>query len=314
MGETFEQILSDLAEAEKYCEVEKPRTAYPWRTSLCAVYGLYARLYLYMNDYDNALTYAEKALALAPDLYDYNNLGWATPVQYSATSTMEAETLEYCETHSWTLSKIFKWSEWVFVRMSYLPTQWFCPSQELLDCYDDKANDLRYVLFFVEHGNRRFSASYDWYRYNQFYDGRYCIGGLATAEFILMKAEAQARNGDWQNALTTLSPLREARFTTGTATALTATSQSEALKQVLLERRREMPFAVRMMDIKRYATSSTTDDDVTIQREFYTVTSSGIDTSSTVQVNVKGDDDCLAIPIPLQDIQNAQGAIEQNPY
>ena len=124
----------------------------------------------------------------------------------------------------------------------------------------------------MEHGNRRFSVAYDWYRYNQLYDDSYAISGLTAAELVLMKAELQARSANWQDALVTLAPLREARFLPGTATVLTAASQSEALKQVLLERRREMPFTLRLMDIKRFAASVTPDDDVTIRREFYKVT------------------------------------------
>lgn len=314
LGKTFEQIFSDLQEAERLCIVDKPRPNYTWRTSKCAIYGLYARLYLYMNDYANALTYADKALALAPELYNYNNLEWANPVEYAETADMPAQTLYYSETHSWTSQKIYRWPEWAFIRLSYLGSQWFCPSQELLDCYEDKENDLRYDHFFVEHGNRRFSVPYDWFRYDLFNDGSYCISGLGPAEFILTKAEAQARQGSWQDALLTLQPLREARFKTGKATALNATSQSEALKEILKERRREIPFAIRLMDLKRFAVSATPDDDVTIQREFYMVKASGVDSSKKIQITAKGDDPRLAIPIPLEDIQNSQGAIEQNPF
>lgn len=314
LGATFDQILSDLGEAERRCTQDKVLSAYAWRTSRCAIYGAYARIYLYMNDYDKAMTYVDRALELAPALYDYNNLTWGTSSEYPASGNMPAQTLEYCETNSWNLAKVYKWPEWIYVRLQYLGTQWFSPSQELLDSYDDKEHDLRYVFFFVEHGNRRFSVPYDWYRYAQFYDSRYNISGLTTAELLLMKAELQARGSNWQHALATLDALRNARFVTGTATALNASSQAETLKQVLLERRRELPFAARLMDIKRFAASTVPDDDVTIQREFYKVTLSGIDTSGKVQVNVKGDDPRLAIPVPLQDIQNAQGAIIQNPF
>ena len=83
---------------------------------------------------------------------------------------MAEDTLHYCETHNWNLQKIYKWSEWIYIRLQYLATQWHSPSQELLDCYVDGKNDRRFDLFYVEHGNRRFSVAYDWYRYNQLYD------------------------------------------------------------------------------------------------------------------------------------------------
>ena len=84
LGKTFDRILDDFREAEKYCVVDRVQEGFAWRASKCAIYGAFARVYLYMNDYDNATTYVDKALALAPGLYDYNNLDWATPVPYPA--------------------------------------------------------------------------------------------------------------------------------------------------------------------------------------------------------------------------------------
>lgn len=313
LEETFTQILADLDEAEKYCTEDGVPENMAWRTSKCAIDGLRARIYLYMNDYTKAMTSVDKALALAPDFFDFNELQWGTPVSYPESGNMPAQTVEYCETNSWNLQKIYKWKEWIFIRMQYLGTQWFCPSQGLVDCFDDQENDLRYVFFMVEHGNRRFSVPYDWFKYEQFYDSRYNISGLTTAELVLMKAELQARAGQGDAALATLMPLRQARFATGTAIALTASDASEALKQVLLERRRELPFSARMMDIKRFSVSDTPDDDVTISREFYNCTLSGVDTSTKVQISVKGNDPAYAIPVPFEDVQNSQGMVEQNP-
>ena len=314
LGKTFDQILADLSEAERLCVQEKVKANYAWRTSQCAIYGLYARVYLYMNNYTKAMEYVNKALALAPELFNYNNLTWATPVSYPESGNMPAQTLEYCETHNWSASQIYKYSEWIYIRRHYLRTQWYSPSQALLDCYEDKENDLRFKFMYVEHGNRRFTVPYEWYRYDIFNDGGYAISGLTTSELLLMKAELQARSSDWNKALNTLNTLREARFATGKSTPLTASSQTETLQKVLKERRRELPFTVRLWDIKRFAISQTPDDDVTINREFYNVTSSVIDKSQKIQVTAKGDDPRLAIPIPLQDIQNAQGAIKQNPF
>lgn len=313
LGETFDQILSDMKNAEENCTEEDVPDNMAWRTSQCAIYGLYARIYMYMNDYQTALTYAEKAATLAPSLFDINELTWGTPADYPAVGDTPAQTIKYCETNSWTLKRIFPYKEWVYVRLQYLGTQWFCPSEELMSIYD-KTNDMRFQYFFNEHGNRRMSVLYDYYRYNQMYDGRYNISGITTASILLDKAECMARTGDWQAALATLTPLREARYATGTATALAATSQSEALKLILQERRREMPFSMRLMDIKRFAMSETADDDVTIERDFYKVNETGVDSSTSVHISVKGDSPKLAIPVPALDIQNSQGAIEQNPF
>lgn len=312
LGETFDQILSDLAQAEQLVTDDEVPSEKAWRVSKCAVYGLYARIFLYMNDYTKALDYADKALALAPELFDINGLTWGTEKEYAATDDAPAVTVKPCETDSWNKQKIFQYKEWIFVRLQYDGGQWFCPSEELMNSYD-KTNDMRFRFYFNEHGSRRFSVLYDYYRYNQFYDGRYIVSGLTTAELLLDKAECMARAGEWQQALTILTPLRQARYATGTATALTAATQQEALKQILAERRREFPFALRLMDIKRMAVNSDPDDDITITRDFYKVTDAAVDTTQPVHLNVKGDDARLAMPIPVLDIRNSQGAIEQNP-
>ena len=92
------------------------------------------------------------------------------------------------------------------------------------------------------------------------------------------------RLGQWQEALNVLTPLRQARYSTGTATALTASSQAEALKVVLEERRRELPFAFRLSDIKRFSVNETPDDDVTITRDFFEVSVTEVDTKHSQDV------------------------------
>lgn len=313
LGETFDQILSDLGRAEQLCTRKDLSDGMAWRVSLCAVNGFYARLYLYMNDYEKALAYADKALADAPELTDYNTLKWGKDTPYPATDDMPAQSIKNCETNYWGKTDIYKWKEWIFIRLMYNRAQWFCPSRELTGLYDHD-NDMRFVYMFAEHGNRRMNVPYEWYRYNMFNDGSYIISGLTTSELLLDKAECMARTGDWQQALTTLTPLRQARFATGKATALTATTQKEALKLILEERRREFPFAMRLFDMKRLAVNNDPDDDITFTRDFYKVTNAAVETSTPVHISVKGDDPRLALPIPVLDIQNSQGAIEQNPF
>ena len=186
------------------------------------------------------------------------------------------------------------------------------PSTQLANLYDQQ-NDLRFTYFFVEHGNRRISVLYDWWRYTQFNDGSYVIGGLTIQELLLNKAELMVRMGDWQNALRVLDPLREARYKAGTVTYLNASSQSEALKLVLEERRRELPFAFRMGDIKRFSVNETPEDDVTITRDFFEMTTTEVDTSRPKTWVIPGNSPMLAMPIYQTEIDSSQGMIEQNP-
>lgn len=306
LEETYNQIFSDLANAESISQdaVDPDKR---WRASKCAVNAFYARLYMTIGDYQKAKEYNDKALSNAPQLYDYNQFVEGTPGNYALGTTI------YCETNSWSESKIYYFPEYIFVRLGYNANQWYIPSKDLIASYDQE-NDLRYIWFMNPTGNYRFNCTFSEYRYNPYYDGSYAFSGLSIAELILNKAEINVRTGNWQQGLKDLEELRAKRFVTGSDITLTANSQSEALKQVLAERRREFPFALRMGDIKRYSVNETTEDDVTITRDFYEMTGAGPNKSNVLHLSVKGDDPRLAIPITDVEINASGGRIQQNPY
>ena len=312
LEKTYEQIFADLRAAEQHVTRDAVNPDMPWRVSKCAINALYSRIYLARGEYDKALEYANAALTNAPALFDYNNFEWGNPVSYPEAGNRPAETLEYCETNSWEASDFLYYQEWIFPRLINNRSQWPMPSTQLANLYDQE-NDLRFVFFFVEHGNRRMNILCDWWRYSQFTDGKYVISGLTPQEMLLNKAEVMVRKGDWQNGLKVLDPLREARYKTGTVTYLTASSQSEALKLVLEERRRELPFAFRLGDIKRYSVNETSEDDVTITRDFFEVSTTEVDTSTPKTWVIPGNSAKLAMPIWQTEIDASQGMIEQNP-
>ena len=312
LEQTYAQIFADMEAAEGYATRAAVDPDKPWRVSKCAINALYARIYLARGDYQQALNYANAALADAPELFDYNNFEWGTPASYPAVDGYPAEELQYCETNDWSTTQWLYFQEWIYPHLAETRTQWAMPSTELTALFDQE-NDLRFDFFFVEHGNRRMNVLYDWYRWSQLDDGRFAFSGLTTQEMMLTKAECMVRTGDWQNALSVLTPLREARFRAGTAAALTASSQSEALKVVLDERRRELPFAFRMMDIKRFSANDTPEDDVTITRDFFEMSTTAVDTNSPKTWTIAGGSPTLAMPIFQTEVDSSQGMIEQNP-
>lgn len=310
--EIYDLIESDLTIAEQ-TKVTNVDPSLPWRVTKNTTDSFRARLYLYQNNYDKALEYAAKAVLNAPDLLDYNTLGWANPISYPETDDLPAQTLHYSETHNWGAAQFLFWQEWIYPRLANDRSQWFLPSKELVDLYDHD-NDLRFDLMYVEHGNRRFSVPYEAYRYNFFNDGRYTISGLTTAEVILIKAESQIRTGDWQTGLQTLDALRIKRYKTGTYSALSAANQSDALKIVLEERRRELPFAFRMYDIRRFSVNETPEDDVVITREFFKISLSGVDVNTPETYTIPVGSPLYALPINEVEINASRGEIEQNQY
>lgn len=312
LEKTYEQIFADLRAAEEYVTRDAVDPDMPWRVSKCAINALYSRIYLTRGEYEKALDYADMALSNAPKLFNYNDFEWGTPVSYPAAGDRPAETLEYCETNSWNEIQYLYYQEWIYPRFLQDRTSWIKPSRQLAELYDQE-NDLRFVFFFVEHGNRSWSVLYDWWGYNQFCGGYYVISGLTPQEMLLNKAEVMVRNGDWQNGLNVLDPLREARYKTDAVTYLRASSQAEALRLVLEERRRELPFTFRLRDIKRFAVNETPEDDVTITRDFFDVSTIEVNTSVPKTWVIPGNSVKLAMPIWQTEIDASHGMIEQNP-
>ena len=311
---TYNQIFSDLKASEEHV-VYDAVPSIPWRVSKCAINALYARIYLARGEFDKSLDYANRALSNAPKLHDYNKFSYKNPpTKYSATDFWPALELKLCETDAWNEKQIlYDYTEWIFPELCNNRTQMNYPSEELMGLYDHD-NDLRFRYFYVEHGTRRMTGiKYDSYRYAPWNDGRYINSGLTTSEVMLIKAECMARLGQWQESLNTLTPLREARYENGTATPLTANNQAEALKVVLEERRRELPFYYRFGDIKRFAVTPDTSDDVTVTREFFDVTTTAVISSSLKTYTIPGSSKCWALPIYQTEINSAQGNIEQNP-
>ncbi len=314
LEQTYNQIFADLKASEEHA-VYDAVPSMPWRVSKCAINALYARIYLARGEFDKALEYANKTLTNAPALYDFNQFTYKTPVtHYSATDFWPELDVNYCETDGWNMNKIlYNYSEWIYPDLAEVRTQMTYPSKQLMNLYDH-TNDLRFRYYYVEHGTRRMqSIKYDGYRYDPWNDGRYLTSGLTTAEMLLIKAESQVRLGQWQEGLATLTPLREARYEHGTATALTANNQEEALQTVLQERRREMPFYFRFGDIKRFAITPDTSDNVTVTHEFFDMSVTKVNTDSPKTYVIPGNSKCWAMPIFQTEINSAHGAIEQNP-
>ena len=210
-------------------------------------------------------------------------------------------------------------------RDCYHASWWFVPSQDLVDTYaidvpgGDKQNDLRFRYYFVEDFSLRTCSkdpAFHWWgvmvHYMESLDA-----GPSVAEMMLIKAECEARGGDYATAMKTIAPLRKARIDASAYTELTATSKDDAIKKVLQERRREMFLTMRWYDLKRLNANDYAADDVTVTHTYYNYNAAsgsvladqGVKTF-TLEPNSRH----YAIPIPKTEIANGKGAIEQNVY
>lgn len=306
LKETYDFILSDITEAQKIAidDVDPLRA---WRISKKAISAFLSRFYLFTGAYDQSLDQAEKALTtINAKLVDYHTLKPGIPASYAN----PAAKLIYVEQNDWTAAKFLYWPEFYYTRYTYTAAQWYLPSRSLLSLYDQQ-NDLRYKSFMIPNGGRRFSViTPAAFRYTFFSDGKYLPEGPTVAEVLLNKAESMARKGDASGAVATLNILRLKRL--DNYIPLTATSGSVALKQVLEERRREMPFSMRWYDIRRFSVNGDPSDDVTVTREFFNVSISNVDVNSPMNYTLSNKR--LLVPINGVEMDASKGQITQNPY
>ena len=321
---TYDFIEAELQEALK---IETPFTKIGdtnrWnsvRANKAAVNGFAARFYLYQNNYEKALSYATIALGAHDLLVDYNtemrNMDSPTTVNINGHN----ETIFFPYTYEGSANKVnefmLEWKELTYFRMAYDVNWWMMPSDELLALYD-KNYDLRYKYHFVPNFSYVTNVTTPLVGYVFFWKDR-IPSGPTTAEMLLTKAECEARLGKVSEAMITVNKLRAARIDqTAPASVinLTATSQEEAVKKILEERRRELPFVRRFQDIRRLNTNSESyDDPGTLTKQFYAFTLTNINRAEKKTYTLEKNSDRYACPLPETEFAVSDFVIDQNLY
>lgn len=227
--QVYDRIMADLKEAEPYL----PAKASPneFRASQAMGLGMLARMYLYMGDYQNALDYANKSLAVSDTLLDLTQYEVVRP--YAAIGRTNVPDL----TNN---------TENIYIRLApytYGVSGQVYGSDELLSLYSE--SDMRNKLFFT---NVFFGIPLNYKIWMQWLSTNLA---MSTPEMYLIAAECEARVGSKDNAMSLLNKLRDNRIENNVA--LIATTADEALNMVLDERRREFPMLglTRLIDLKR---------------------------------------------------------------
>ena len=325
LKQTYDFIETDLAEALKIeTPLKKIGTTGRYNTiraNKAAVNGFAARYYLYRNDYANALKYAEIALQAHNELVDYNTEMRYMDSKTTVTINGKDETVEFPYTYEGGANKVneymLEWKELTYLRMFSDENWWYMPSEELLALYD-KEHDLRYKYHIVENFSYIHNIGTALPAYTFFWKDR-IPSGPTTAEMLLIKAECQARlNSNTADAMATVNKLRAARMDK-TAPAdvinLTASSQEDAVKKILQERRREMPFVCRFMDIRRLNSNDCSyDDPGDITKTFYDFSLVSINSGSTKTYTLSKNSTLYACPLPETEFVASYYVIDQNIY
>ncbi|GAA0882187.1 hypothetical protein GCM10009120_07840 [Sphingobacterium siyangense subsp. cladoniae] len=226
--ETYQQIIKDLQESIPLLpDMQLLKT----RPTKAAAYGTLARVYLTMGDYQNAGRFADLCInAYSPDsLMDYNTLNASATAPFTRFNK-EVIFQSVSQTHTMLANSRAK------------------IDSSLYQSYGE--NDLRKQLFFRNNNNGTYSFKGD-------YDGRgtstsFVFGGIALDEMYLIRAETNARQNQLSQAMADLNKLLAMRFSNGSFTPLTASTQKEALGYILSERRKELIWrGLRWTDLRR---------------------------------------------------------------
>ncbi|MDP2421440.1 RagB/SusD family nutrient uptake outer membrane protein [Sediminibacterium sp.] len=224
--ECYEQINKDLSEA---LGLLPQMTAFKTRPNLVAAQALMAKVYLMTEQWVLAEQLASQALSQYSALIDFNVINTAASIPFPTFQAGHAEVILHLEGSSF----------------SYFSANRAVVDSTLYRSY--VSNDLRRAAFFrTETGVPIFKG---------YYTGKTVpiFSGIATNEVMLIKAEALARLGQKDASMGVLNGLLVKRWRTGTYVLMSAIDADDALRKVITERRKELPFtgSIAWEDLRR---------------------------------------------------------------
>ncbi|WP_277014296.1 RagB/SusD family nutrient uptake outer membrane protein [Flavobacterium lindanitolerans] len=225
---TYEQIVSDLNESKNLLPVNAVHKTQPSKTAASA---LLARVYLAMESYDLAFSEANIALNVVSTLVNYNDLNASSALPFPAFPQNNAEMIFYCAP-----------SLLVPLLNSNLRVE---PS--LYSSYE--TGDLRKAVLYQNNGVNGIA-------FKGYYTGKSntYFAGLATNELYFIRAEAGVRTGKLPSALEDLNAVLVKRWDKNVSyIPYNTVDESQALRKILQERRKELPFTanLRWSDLRR---------------------------------------------------------------
>lgn len=248
VAEVYAQVKKDLDEALPNLATTVPNVFHPGKS---VGFAFLSKMYLYMGNYPEALKNVNEALKINSILIDYKLYTTKNGTTFGRVCTKLDPLVPFPDAN--------KSVESVWVRTGSASSADLnavvYASDDLLATY--KANlpagaiDQRLTLFFCN-GVSNFGSA------PVLFPGRYLWApyfqanfGFSTPELLLIAAECEARVGSKDKALGYLDVLRNSRIINNTA--LSASTNDEALKMAIDERRREMPYLgiTRLTDLKR---------------------------------------------------------------
>ena len=251
--EVYNTIVQDLNESIKYLQFNSKNDSKgnPFRVTKAAANGLLSRVYLYMQDYNNALKYSNESLNLYSELINYDT--------YSELNTYRKE-------HSWAFDSVpntygdpyqngafWEWKENLY---PYDFGEWswnICRiDNKILSLFEK--GDTRSNFTKIKDTTLKFNEQQQFPDVGIVYHIMFGRSGLSftTSEQYLIRAECNARLGNIGEALNDLNHLKSHRFTATEYKDITLANEQDIIKYIIDERLREFPLSYhRWFDLKR---------------------------------------------------------------
>lgn len=308
---TYDFIEKDLKESMNAI----PEGDEKWRITKKAVYAFAARFYLMVGNYGEAKKYAELALQRNSALIDYTKLT-TKPVQVN-NGTLNVIPFFYEMTLS-DDATIKNNPEAYSIEIMDINGKPCFPTQDLVNLYvnDGNDNDVRFWNMPPEAGvrlSRYFNNSSTlMYRY---YIGM-AYGIILTSpnvpEMMLIMAECCAEANDLAQAKQWLNKLREKRIINYNPSSVNALAdKNKVLHFIYDERRRERPFLLRSLDIRRL--NAIKNENINITKNFFEMSSTTLYPNKPMVYQLKAGDNAYADYIAEDDIALSEGYLQQNP-
>lgn len=280
--EMYDFILNDVKDALPYLPKVSQTALHP---NLGAGYAFYARVYLQMNNYAEALKYADLALAENNKLYDwigyYNTNKAIIDAPNSYTTTISPMGYNYVENYTFRHGTF-----------STLTTENSIPVER---AQRFETGDAKFISRW-----KIYTVGAETY-YRRTLSGAFNFGGITTVEVYLIKAECLARAGQISEALDVLNTVRKTRILPASYQDISTTDKTTALNAVFRTKNNELnntliPFA----DARRLNAEG-------VYKVSYTKTANG------TTYTLASDSHLWTMPFPLGATQNpGNGTITQN--
>lgn len=263
--ECYNLIENDLLEAERLLAAQKQQKKSIYRADSVAVQLLLSRFYLFKQDWAKARLYAQKVIAVHPELQNLNS---------DKSRVARKENIE----------NIFSMGGDDLTTIMDYAYKSFRVSHDLYNKYT--MNDHRRTQYFWTYGpfigitkyeeNPQYSSSpasqeYYYYEYHLKY-GKPAVSSmfwLRSSEAYINLAEALAYSGEDTEALKVLNDFRSTRYYPDSQELSAQYSHEELIREIRLERRKEFCCeGQRWFDLRRYRVNTALAEKISIAHSY----------------------------------------------